>query len=133
MEAVRKLRVNRDNPSLRITVNLPFPVQRSSQSFQKYLRRFSTSHLAILSRGAEKDSFTYIRDVAQSVRNSDHKVYFMLLRFTGVEVEGEKRTEKRTKCVQDCDDSSLSSIEYVGLQYNYDEHVDTEVCMHNIG
>ena len=111
-EAIRKLRVKDDIPKSKITVKLPFPVQRSNNSFQKELRRFGTSHSAIFSRGAEKERFTSMRDMAQRVRNSDHKVYFMLVRLTGVEVEGERRIEKRIRCVQDCDNSSLSSVEY---------------------
>ena len=73
-----------------------------------------------------------MRDMAQSVRNSDHKVYFMIVRLTGVEVEGERRIEKRTRCVQDCDDSSLSSVEDGQNKNRYDDHINTEVYMNSM-
>ena len=131
-EVIMKLGVYGDSPKSKITVKLPFPVQRSHNSFQTDLRRFGTSHSAILSRGAEKERFTSMRDMAQSVRNSDHKVYVMLVRLTGVEVEGERRIEKTTRCVQDCDDSSLSSVEDGEIQDRYDDHINTEVYMNSM-
>ena len=131
-EVIMKLGVYGDSPKSKITVKLPFPVQRSHNSFQTDLRRFGTSHSAILSRGAEKERFTSMRDMAQSVRNSDHKVYVMLVRLTGVEVEGERRIEKTTRCVQDCDDSSLSSVEDGENKNRYDDHINTEVYMNSM-
>ena len=53
----------------------------------------------------------------------------MLVRLSGVEIEGETRIEKRTRCVQECDDSSLSSVEDGVVQNRYDAHINTEVCM----
>ena len=70
--------------------------------------------------------------MAKIVRNSDDKVYFMIVRLTGVQVEGERSIEKRTMCVQDCDDSSLSSVEDGENKNRYDDHINTEVYMNSM-
>ena len=112
-EAARKIRAmsNSSHPTSALTVNLPFMVQRSAQSFTKDLRRFASSNSAILSRDRSKDEFTSLKAMVKCTTSSDHKVYFMILRFTGVEVEEEDKVDKRSRCVQDCDDSSLSDSE----------------------
>ena len=128
-EAVRKLRLksHRAEPVSSIVVQLPFMIQRSSASFTKDLRRFTTFSSAILSRDRVKEEFASLTAMAQSTRSIDHKIYFMILRFTGVEVEGEDRFEKRGRCVQDCDDSSLSNSlapAHNEKKMNYDDHLN---------
>ena len=118
-EAVRKIKnaTHYDLPKSTITIKLHFMVQRSISSYTKELRRFGTSNSAILSSAKVKEEFTSLSQMAKHTTSCDHKVYFMVLRFTGVEVEEEDNLDKRTRCIEDCDESSLSSD-------NYQDHIN---------
>ena len=85
-DAARKLKLQSHHPLpvSTITVHLPFMVQRNNDSFSKDLRRFGTSNSAILSRGSVTEDFVSLTDLAKQTKTSDHKVYFMILRFTRV-------------------------------------------------
>ena len=107
-EAIRRIKSSevRSEPTSRIVIKLPFMVQRSRSSFTKDMRMFGTSNSAVLARDKVKKEFVSLKDMAKSTTSVDHKVYFMILRFTGTEIEEEDMIDKRVRCVQDCDDSS---------------------------
>ena len=107
--AVRMLTENgRKSPFSKISVKLPFPVQRNTLSYTVDLRRFGTEQSTVLARGKDIREFATLNALARNVKRTDNWCYFMIMRFTGLEVEGEDRQKKKAKVVQDCDESSLS-------------------------
>ena len=116
-EAIRKIHASTFGtvPNSTITVKLPFMVQRSRSSWSKDIRRFGTSNSGVLSRDKSKKEFISLKEMAKNITSVDHKAYFMIFRFTGVEVEGEDYLDKRSRCIQDCDENSSLSCSDVGV------------------
>ena len=71
-----------------------------------------TSNSAILLRDRRKEDFISLSEMARNTKSSEHKIYFMILRFTGTEVFQEGKIDKYTRCVEDCDDWSISGSDY---------------------
>lgn len=71
-------------------------------------------------------------DTSKITKASDHKVYFMLVRFTGVEVEETHRIEKREGYVEGCDESSLSSDSYGENNTRYDDRNNKDIFLNNM-
>ena len=128
--AVRRIKNSTPHelPKTTLTVQLPFIVQRSLHSFTKDLRQFTTSYSTILDRDRKKNEFHSLKAMAECMKTTDHKTYFMILRFTGVEIHEEDRHDKKSRCVQDCDDdSSQSFVEYSSsLKHNYKDKLNKD-------
>ena len=101
----------RKSPFSKISVKLPFAVQRNTLSYTVDLRRFGTEQSTVLARGKDIREFATLNALARNVKRTDNWCYFMIMRFTGLEVEGEDRQRKKARLVQDCDESSLSLSE----------------------
>ena len=136
--AIRKLFTRNSDkiPISKISVKLPFAVQRSPMSYSVDLRRFGTASSAVLARGRSKEEFKTVREMATNVKTSDHKVYFVILRFTGIEVAAQDKLDKRGRCIEDCDESSLSDSDSAGeVSYKPAVHSDLlnkELYMENM-
>ena len=61
-----------------------------------------------MARGKDLREFTTLTALARNVKRTDNWCYFMIMRFTGLEVEGGDKQKKKAKVVHDCDESSLS-------------------------
>ena len=69
-------------------MKLPFQVQRSPLAYSVDLKTFGRGEISVLTRGKSNNEFTTLREIVTNAKLSDHKVYFVILRFTGIDVAG---------------------------------------------
>ena len=70
--------------------------------------------------------------MAKNITSVDHKAYFMIFRFTGVEVEVDNYLDKRSRCIQDCDENSSLScsdddVSVKKKKVNYEDHINRDL------
>ena len=121
-------------PSSTIVVKLPFMVQSSRYFRTQDIRIFGTSNLGVLARDKSMNQFASLKEMAKNITSVDHKAYFMVLRFTGVEIEGEDYLDKRSRCIQDCDENSSLSCSDDGIiakpeKEDYADHINRDLYL----